>query len=175
MEKHRKPKEYTHIDYEALLIYAMKKHVSIEKAISDFELNIARSTVVRSMNRIIKKDPENEIINLYKNEYVPNMQKEQMPDDVKEKIDKLEDRKVVKKVELEDLYKKLSYMKEVANNCGGNLSEATRVINSGRTPLGNVRISRQGFEKNLMYYDEVKKEYENQIRENNKETEERGR
>ena len=28
-----KPKQYSHIDYEALLIYIMKNHISMEQAI----------------------------------------------------------------------------------------------------------------------------------------------
>ena len=41
-ERKVKPKQYSHIDYEALLIYAMKNHISIEKAIEENGLTIAR-------------------------------------------------------------------------------------------------------------------------------------
>ncbi len=44
-EKRIKPREYSHIDYEALLIYAMKNHISVEKAIKENGLTISRITV----------------------------------------------------------------------------------------------------------------------------------
>ena len=47
-----KPKQYSHIDYEALLIYIMKNHISMDQAIEELDLNIARATVTRNINKI---------------------------------------------------------------------------------------------------------------------------
>ena len=153
-KKEVKPKQYSHIDYEALLIYIMKNHISMEQAIEELNLHIARSTIVRNINKIKKEDKENSIIDLYQNIYTSNSQKKELPE--------LE---VVKKEELEDLYKKLSYMKEIAEMCNGNLAEATRVINEGNTILGNVKITRQGLGKDLKRYEIVKEAYEQQHKE----------
>ena len=50
-EKKVKPKQYTHIDYTAFLIYLMKTHKPFERAMEELGINIAKSTV----NRNIKK------------------------------------------------------------------------------------------------------------------------
>ena len=68
-----RPKTYTHIDYEALVIYAMKFRVSIEQALRDNNIEIARSTVVRNIKKLVNNN--NSTIALYQNGYVPNMQK----------------------------------------------------------------------------------------------------
>ena len=160
-----KPKQYSHIDYEALLIYIMKKHISMEQAIEELDLNIARSTVVRNINKIKEEDKENAIIDLYKNVYTPNSQKKELPDFLKNQIDKLPELEVVKKEELEELYKKLSYMKEIVEWCNGNLAEAARVISNGNTILGNMKITSQGLTKDLKRYEIVKEAYEQQHKE----------
>ena len=154
------PKQYTHIDYEALLIYVMKNGMSVEQAIEEFDLGIARSTVIRNINKIKKQDEDNEINDNYKNDYVPNRQKEKLPDVVKFKIDLLPEKTVIVKTKLKDLYTKLTYMKEIVDRCSGNLTEATRQINSGNTILGNVAITRQALGKNMLRYEIVKAEYE---------------
>ena len=159
-KKERKPKQYTHIDYEALLIYVMKNRTSIYKAIEDLELDVARSTIVRNINKIKEKDKNNEVISLYQNGYVPNMQKDILPQNIREKISLLPNKKVITQAKLEDLYRKLHSMKEIIDSCGGNLTEATRKINSGTTSLGNVKITRQGLGKDMAYYEVVKEAYE---------------
>ena len=164
-KKEVKPKQYSHIDYEALLIYIMKNHISMEQAIEELNLNIARSTIVRNINKIKKEDKENSIIDLYQNIYTPNSQKKELPEFLKNQIDELPELEVVKKEELEDLYKKLSYMKEISEMCNGNLAEATRVINEGNTILGNIKITRQGLGKDLKRYEIVKEAYEQQHKE----------
>lgn len=166
MEKEikRKPKQYTHIDYEALLVYAMKRHISIEDTIKELELSISRSTVVRNISKIKKNNKNNLIIDLYQNGYVRNYQKDPFPEELEKKIEQLPEKQVVNKPEIEDLYKKLSYMKEIIDICDGNLAEATRRINSGSTILGNVKISRQGLGKNMLHYEEIKKQYQEQIK-----------
>lgn len=99
-KKEVKPKQYSHIDYEALLIYIMKNHISMEQAIEELNLNIARSTIVRNINKIKKEDKENSIIDLYQNIYTPNSQKKELPEFLKNQIDELPELEVVKKEEL---------------------------------------------------------------------------
>ena len=53
-------------------------------------------------------------------------------------------------------------MKNIVESCGNNVSMAARVINSGNTILGNIKITTQGLAKNLKRYEIVKKEYEKQ-------------
>ena len=160
-----KPKEYFHIDYEALLIYAMKKHVSLERAIEENGLTIARSTVIRNIRKM-KQDVtrDNSIIEFYQEEYVPNCQKPELPARIIRGIASLPQKKVVIKNELQDLYNKLSTMNEIVQACDGNLAEATRKINSGKTILGNVKpISRQGLEKDIKYFQEIREIIEKEI------------
>ncbi len=91
--------------------------------------------------------------------------KKKLPDFLKNQIDELPELEVVKKEELEELYKKLSYMKEIAEMCDWNLVEATRVINEGNTIFGKVKITRQGLGKDLKWYEIVKEAYEQQHKE----------
>ena len=162
MEKSKKvkPKQYTHIDYEALLIYIMKNNITVDKALEVFGLDIARSTVIRNIRKLKEQNKGNEIISLYQKKYVPNMQSKTLPIALQEKIDLLPNKPVIIQDKLEVLYNKLYCMKQIIDSCGGNLSEATRLINSGTTILGNVKISRQGLGKNMSYYEKVKEEYE---------------
>ena len=133
-EKEIKPKQYSHIDYEALLIYAMKKHISIERAIEENGLTIARSTVTRNIRKMKEEKNGNlDIIEFYQNVYVPNCQKSKLPDSIIKVIDTFPEKEVVIKNELEDLYKKLYTMNEIVEACNGNVAEATRKINSGQT------------------------------------------
>ena len=171
-EKKIKPKQYSHIDYEALLIYVMKHGVSLEKALEEHGLDIARSTVIRNIDRIKKEeDRDLSVIDFYQNRYVPNSQKSEMPKDILRKIQEFEEKPVVIKNELEDLYNKLSTMNEIVEDCGGNIAEATRRINSGNTPLGTVKsISVQGLRKDINYFKAIKEQLEKEI---NKEGEER--
>ena len=156
-----KPKQYTHIDYEAILIYAMKNRISIEEALAMNGLDIARSTVVRNI-REMKKETITSIIDLYEKQYVPNSQKKILPEKLQETIDELQERDIVMKPELEDLYTKLSFMKELVDRCNGNKAEAARIISSGNTILGNVRISTQGLAKDLKKYEIVAEEMKKQ-------------
>lgn len=154
-----RPKTYTHIDYEALLIYAMKHKVSIEQAIEENNLTIARSTVIRNIKKMA--DDGNQIVSLYQNGYVPNMQKKKLPEDIKTKIEKLESKQVTKGNELDDVYRKLSTMEKIIENCNGNVTEATRKINSGETPLGNVgSITHQGLLKDMKYLEKIRQRLE---------------
>lgn len=158
-----KPKQYSHIDYEAILIYSMKNRVSIDDIIKKFNLDIARSTLIRNISKLKAQNKDNEIISFYQDVYVPNMQKKELPEYIAKEIDSIEDRPIIiKKSELEDLYKKLSDMKNIVESCGNNVSIAARVINSGNTILGNIKISTQGLRKNLKRYEIVKREYEKQ-------------
>ncbi len=166
-----KPKQYTHIDYEALLIYAMKNHISLEKAIEDNGLTIARSTVIRNIRKMKQDENQDQtVIDYYQNVYVRNYQKPILPESMIQTIEDFPDKKVVIKNELDDLYKKLSTMNQIAVECGGNLSEATRRINEGKTSLGMIKpISRQGLEKDIKYYNRIK-----EILEERQEKEEKG-
>lgn len=158
-ENQIKPKQYSHIDYEAILIYAMQHGVSIEKTLEENGINIARSTVVRNIEKI-KKDSKgkNEIISIYQELYVPNMQKSQMPSNLKEKINSLPKKDVIIKNELEDLYDKLSKMKQIVESSNGNVAEAARRINEGTTILGNIKhITTQGLRKNMLRLEKVEK------------------
>jgi len=172
VEKKIKPKQYSHIDYEALLIYMMKCGVSMEKALEENGLDIARSTVIRSIERMKKEEGRDlSIIEFYQTRYVPNMQKAEMPIDIIRTIQDFEERPVVIKNELEDLYNKLKTMNEIVEACGGNIAEATRRINSGTTVLGFIKpISVQGLRKDIKYYEEIKEKLEEAV---NKEGEER--
>ena len=163
-KKDIKPKQYTHIDYEALLIYVMKNHTSVSKTIKELNLGISRDVVVRNIRKIKEEDPKNEIVMLYQDEYVPNMQKAKMPESIEEKIKQLKSLKIVIKDELEDLYNRLTNINNILEACNRNWYEATRVINSGSTPLGNIKISRQGLIKVMKNYDLVKKKYEENIK-----------
>ncbi len=152
-----RPKTYTHIDYEALVIYAMKFRVSIEQALRDNNIEIARSTVVRNIKKLVNNN--NSTIALYQNGYVPNMQKRELPEDIKYKIESLDDKPIIKGDELDDVYKKLSIMEEIIKACNGNFAEATRKINSGKTPLGKIRtITHQGLIKDMKYLEIVRKQ-----------------
>ena len=131
-EKKIKPKQYSHIDYEALLIYMMKHGVSLERALEENGLDIARSTVNRNISKIKEqKGKDLSVIEFYQNKYVPNMQKAKLPEEIMESIAMFKEKPVVIKNELEDLYNKLSTMNQIVEACGGNISEATRKINSG--------------------------------------------
>lgn len=164
-----KPKQYSHINYEALLIYIMKKHISMDQAIEELNLNIARATVTRNINKIKADNNENAIIDLYQKIYTHKNQNKVLPKSLQNQIDELPELEVVKKDGLEDLYKKLSYMKEIVEICNGNLAEAARVISAGKTILGNIKITRQGLTKDLKRYEIVKEAYEQQHKEKNKE------
>lgn len=136
MEEERKikPKQYSHIDYEALLIYTMKNHISLEKAIEENGLRIARSTVIRNIKRMKEERDRNlDIINFYQNIYVPNSQKSELPVTLIRVINEFPEREIVVKDELEDLYRKLYTMNEIVEACNGNVAEAARKINSGQT------------------------------------------
>jgi len=143
--KNIRPKQYTNINYEALIIYAMKNRVSIEKAILENGLNIARSTVARN----IEKKPDNEVFKFYKEIYVPNMQKKESQEYIQGKIDEFQRGKVKKEEEIAELYKKLIYMKNIIEQCNGDFKKASEMINSGTTILGKKHISIQGLYKNM--------------------------
>lgn len=171
-----RPKQYTHIDYTALLIYVMKNHISMEQAMIDNGLSeIAKSTITRNLQKIEKEaiegQEEYEIIELYKNKYLANLQKSIMPEEIAQAIEDLPNKKVVKKGELEDLYKKLFIMNQILQACDGNIEKAVQAINTGSTPLGAVTISYQGFVKNMKRYKEVKNQIEKN--DNNRGLEER--
>lgn len=153
-----KPKQYTHIDYEALLIQAMKERCSIEDCLARNGLKIARSTVTRNIRKIKETRGDLSIIDLYEKQYVPNMQKEELPEKLEQSIEELPSRPVVTKPELEDLLRKLSIMEKIVEQANGNYAEAARIISSGTTLLGNVTISHTGIEKNMKHYQEIKKE-----------------
>ena len=72
-EKRIKPKQYTHIDYEAILIEAMRERCSIEQCIENNGLTIARSTVIRNINKMKEEGKDTSVIELYEKQYVPNM------------------------------------------------------------------------------------------------------
>ena len=135
----------------------------IEKLSNKYHINKLLASIL--INRKIKEeDPKNEIVMLYQDEYVPNMQKAKMPESIEEKIKQLKSLKIVIKDELEDLYNRLTNINNILEACNRNWYEATRVINSGRTPLGNIKISRQGLIKVMKNYDLVKKKYEENIK-----------
>ncbi len=152
-----RPKTYTHIDYEALVIYAMKYRVSIEQAMKDNNIEIARSTVIRNIKKLANNN--NSIIALYQSGYVPNMQKKELPEYIKCKIESLDEKPIIKCNELDDIYKKLSTMEEIIKACNGNITEAARKINSGKTPLGKIKsITHQGLLKDMKYLERVKEQ-----------------
>ena len=161
-EKKIKPRQYSHIDYEALLIYVMKNGVSVEEALEDHGLNIARSTVIRNITKMKKEEGRDlTVIDFYQKIYVPNSQKSKKPQDVIRQIQDFVERPIIIKNELEDLYNKLSTMNKIVEACNGNVAEATRKINSGETPLGKVKsISVQGLRKDIKYFERVKEEME---------------
>ena len=100
-----KPKQYSHIDYEAILIYAMKNRVSIDDIIKKFNLDIARSTLIRNISKLKTQNKDNGIISFYQDVYVPNMQKKELPEYIAKEIDSIEDRPIiVKKSELYEKY-----------------------------------------------------------------------
>lgn len=167
-----KPKQYTHIDYEALLIEAMKERCSIEECIARNGLDIARSTVIRNIRKLKESKEDVSIIDLYEEQYVPNIQKKELPKKLQDKIEELPSRPVVIKPELEDLLKKLTIMNEILEQANGNYAEAARVISSGTTLLGNVTISHMGLEKNIKHYQEIKRELAEEQKQ--KEKEEKG-
>ncbi len=172
LQKRIKPKQYTHIDYEAILIEAMQERCSIEECLARNGLKIARSTVLRNIRKIKENGEDLSIIDLYEKEYVPNMQKEKLPEKLQQKIDELPSRVVVIKPELEDLLKKLNIMNEILEQTNGNYSEAARIISSGTTILGNVTISHTGLEKNIKHYQEIKRELAKEKKQKEKEGEE---
>ena len=96
---------------------------------------------------------------MYREEYLPNRQKEEFPKWLLVKINELPEKVILKKDELEDLYRKLSIMKEIVDRCNGNIAEAVRAINSGNTPLGHVKITEAGLIKAGKRFNEVEKQY----------------
>ena len=78
-KKEVKPKQYSHIDYEALLIYIMKNHISMDQAIEELDLNIARATVTRNINKIKADNNENAVIDLYQKIYTHKNQNKVLP------------------------------------------------------------------------------------------------
>ena len=164
-----KPKQYTHIDYEALLIQAMKERCSIEECLARNELKIARSTVIRNIRKIKESGGDLSIIDLYEKQYVPNIQKEELPEKLQQKIEDLPSRPVVTKPELEDLLRKLSIMEKIVEQANGSYAEAARIISSGTTLLGNVTISHTGVEKNMKHYQEIKRELAREKKQREKE------
>lgn len=58
----------------------------------------------------------------------------------------------------------LTTINNVIEACNGNWHEATIVINSEHTPLGNIKISRQGLSKIMKNYGLVKEKYEEHMR-----------
>ena len=167
-----KPKQYTHIDYEALLIEAMKERCSIEECLARNGLDIARSTVIRNIKKIKESKQDVFIIDLYEDQYVPNMQKKELPKKLQDEIEDLPSRPVVIKPELEDLLKKLTIMNEILEQANGNYVEAARIISSGTTLLGNVTISNTGLEKNIKRYQEIRRELVKEKKQKEKEGEE---
>lgn len=157
--KSYKPKQYSHIDYEALIIYLMKHRISVEQAIKDLDLNISRITVTRNLNKM----EQNPIVAIYREEYIPNVQKgAKMPEEIVQEIQNLPDKEVQTGDILEETYRTLSIMKEIIEQCGGNMTQAAKVISGGATPLGNVSITHQGLSKNMKNYERVKEEYKKQ-------------
>ena len=171
-EKKIKPKQYSHIDYEALLVYMMKRGISAEKALQEHGLEIARSTLIRNIEKMKKeKGRDLSIIQFYQTRYVPNMQKSKLPEEIVMRINEFEEKPVVVKNELDDLYNKLKTMNEIVEECGGNVAEAARRINSGTTALGAIKpISVQGLRKDIKYYEKTREKLEKAV---NKEGEER--
>ena len=164
-----KPKQYTHIDYEALLIQAMKERCSIEKCLATNGLKIARSTVIRNIRKIKESGGDSSIIDLYEKQYVPNLQKKELPENLQQRIENLPSRPVVTKPELEDLLRKLSIMEKIVEQANGSYAEAARIISSGTTLLGNVTISHTGVEKNMKHYQEIKRELAREKKQREKE------
>lgn len=157
VQKKIRPKQYTHIDYEALLIEAMKERCSIEECIERNGLNIARSTVSRNISKMRNAKKNFTVIDLYEKQYVPNMQKKKLPKKMQEKIDELPSKPVVIKPELEDLLRKLNIMNAILEQANGNYAEATRIINSGTTLLGKVKISFVGLKKDIEQLHRIRK------------------
>ena len=141
------------------------RSISMEQAIEELNLNIARATVTRNINKIKAENNENTVIDLYQKIYTHKNQNKVLPKSLQHQIDELPDLEVIKKDGLEDLYKKLSYMKEIVEMCNVNLAEAARVISKGNTILGNIKITRQGLTKDLKRYEIVKEAYEQQHKE----------
>ncbi len=162
-QKRFRPKQYTHIDYEALLIMAMKERCSIEKCLEKNNIQIARSTIIRNVRKMKENQKDTFVINLYEKHYVPNMQKKELPEKLQQKIDKLPNKPVVTKPELDDLLRKLTIMDEIVKQANGNYAKAARIISSGTTLLGNVTISHTGLEKNIKRYKEIKKEIKKEL------------
>ncbi len=165
-----KPKQYSHIDYEALLIYTMKRHISLERAIEENGLTIARSTVIRNIRKMKKEKGKNlDIINFYQDVYVPKYQTPELPEEILRAINELPDKNVVIKGELDDLYRKLSIMNQIVEACNGNITKATEKINSGQTPLGkNKPITIQGLAKDIKYFKKTREFMEAKIKEERK-------
>lgn len=130
----------------------MKRKMSIEEVLEEQEIHIARSTVVRNIRKIQKESKgTSQVINIYQNLYVPNMQKSEIPESLKAAIEELPEKQIIIKNELEDLYQKLFQMKKIVEETDGNISEATRRINEGTTSLGKIRsITPQGLRKNML-------------------------
>lgn len=152
-----RPKQYTHIDYEGLLIYAMKNRRSIEESLKELDIDIARSTVGRNLKKLKNKSKgTNQVIEFYRDLYVPNMQT--MPEWLKAMIEKLPDKDVIIKDKFEDLHQILLQMKQVVDESGGNISEAARRINEGSTSLGNIKnITPQGLRKDMLRLQQIEK------------------
>ena len=137
----------------------MKNHTSVSNAIKELNLDVSRSAVVRNIRKIKQADPKNKIVMLYQEGYVPNMQKDEIPEEIEEKVEQLKSSEIVIKDELEDLYNKLTIINNILEACNRNKNETTKVINSGKSPLGNVKISRHGLSKIMKNYELVKQQY----------------
>lgn len=140
-EKEVRLRQYSYIDYEALLIYAMKRHISVEKAIEENGLTVSRVTVTRNIKKMKQeKDRDLSVIEFYQNVYTPNFQKPEMPEYIKQTIESFPEKPVKMKSKFEDLYQKLWMMNEIVEACGGNYTEAARKISSGQTRIRTSKI-----------------------------------
>lgn len=85
-----KPREYTHIDYEAMLIDIMKKGYTKKEAAEQY--GIHDRTITRKAHQVGKEKPELE--NLYREVSYYRKHKYKLPQELQEKVNCLEEKEV---------------------------------------------------------------------------------
>ena len=111
-----KQKEYTHIDFEALLIYTLKQDLPVEEAANKY--GISRRTFQRKINEMENR----ELVELYKRVADNRKHSRKNGIDIVRKIDALEEKTIViggindrRKAELLDIERRFNKLCETMN------------------------------------------------------------
>lgn len=150
-----RPRKYTHIDYEALLIYIMKHNLTVEEAAEQFGIHrVTISRKVKELEEVAEKQDKNnllKIISLYK-EYTAFNQshKNQMDKKTQFVIGLLKEKPVVVKGRLETIIEQLNQRENILEQSENNYTRAAK----------RLGITRQALSKSIGNKERIKKEFE---------------